>query len=159
MTAALNRPFPLPGVEVSVTASIGIAYAVRGDARTPEQLLHDADMAMYQAKHGAERVSSCSTRGNSASPTGRPAWNATCPRCSAGELHLEYQPIVDTADGRITGFEALLRWQHPTRGMVPPTTLIPLAEQSGLITASADGSSAGPGPPGTTGSATAAATI
>ena len=51
MTAALNRPFPLPGVEVTITASIGIAYADEGDARTPEQLLHDADMAMYQAKH------------------------------------------------------------------------------------------------------------
>ena len=50
-----------------------------------------------------------------------------------GELHNVYQPIVASRDGRILGFEALLRWQHPTRGSIPPTTLIPLAEQSGII--------------------------
>jgi hypothetical protein len=51
-----------------------------------------------------------------------------------GELYTDYQPIVTTVDGQITGFEALLRWAHPTRGLVAPTTLVPLAEQSGLIT-------------------------
>ncbi len=122
-------------MEVSLTASIGIAYADQGDARTPEQLLHDADMGMYQAKHGAERVSSCSTRGNSASPTGRPVWNATCTTlCNAGSCTWNTSPSLAPRTGRLTGFEALLRWHHPTRGMIPPTTLIPLAEQSPLIT-------------------------
>jgi EAL domain-containing protein (putative c-di-GMP-specific phosphodiesterase class I) len=51
-----------------------------------------------------------------------------------GELRIEYQPIVDASDGRITGVEALLRWAHPSRGLVPPAVLIPLAEQSGVIT-------------------------
>ncbi len=50
-----------------------------------------------------------------------------------GELHLEYQPIVDAGDGRLTGVEALLRWTHPSRGAVSPTVFIPLAEQSGQI--------------------------
>ena len=58
-----------------------------------------------------------------------------------GELHLDYQPIVSTSDGRVTGFEALLRWTHPTRGLVAPLLLIPLAEQSGQIVRSASGCS------------------
>ncbi len=135
MATALSRPFPLTGVDVSVTASIGIAYADQGDARTSERLLRDADMGMYQAKHrGGARQQLFDPREQRLADRRAGLERDLHDALPRGQLHLEYQPIVATADGRITGFEALLRWRHPTLGMVPPTTLIPLAEQSRLIT-------------------------
>jgi diguanylate cyclase (GGDEF)-like protein len=129
----LGTPFPLAGAEVEISASVGIAFAdqILCDA---EQVLHAADVAMYQVKHKggaghqiidlqAQQLAEYDTdlRGDLGSAVDR------------GELRLEYQPIVDTGTGRIEGVEALLRWDHPSRGAVPPTTTIPLAEQSGLI--------------------------
>jgi diguanylate cyclase (GGDEF)-like protein len=135
MTTALSRPFPLTGVPVSVTASVGIAYAGEGDDRIPERLLRDADMAMYQAKHrGGARQQLFDPREQRLADRQAGLERDLHHAVPRQELHLDYQPIVATADGRITGFEALLRWQHPTRGLIPPTTLIPLAEQSALIT-------------------------
>jgi diguanylate cyclase (GGDEF)-like protein len=132
MTAALNRPFALTGVAVTVTASIGIAYAEEGDPRTSEQLLHDADMAMHKGGARQQLFDLREQRlADRQAGLGRDLHRAL----ERKQLHLRYQPIVAAADGRITGFEALLRWHHPTRGMIPPTTLIPLAEQSSLITA------------------------
>ena len=131
--AALVVPFVLAGIELSVTASIGIAFTGRGN-EAPEQVLHDADHAMYLSKrrnvgprqlvdlrelHLAEDQSSL--------------MHALPGAAERGELHLVYQPIVGAADGQLTGVEALLRWQYPGRGLVSPTVLIPLAEQSGLI--------------------------
>lgn len=117
-----------------MTASVGIAFAGAGED-VPEQMLQQADTAMYQAKRKggaghavlgarehrliADRIS---LRRELRGALGR------------GELRIEYQPIVNTSDGRITGVEALLRWAHPTQGVVAPDTVVPLAEQSGLIT-------------------------
>jgi len=134
MTAALNRPFALPEVEVTISASIGIAYSHNGE-HNAEQLLHDADMAMYQAKHkGGARQQIFDPREQHITDREAGLERDLHHALKNGELHLEYQPVVATADGRIIGFEALLRWKHPIRGMIPPTTLIPLAEQSHLIT-------------------------
>ena len=123
----------LSGIEVQVSASVGIAFAGRGDD-VPEQILQDADTAMYQAKrkggarHGMVDVGEQRLADNRAT-LNRDLRGALARR----ELRTEYQPIVATADGRITGVEALLRWAHPVRGIVAPDTIVPLAEQSGLI--------------------------
>jgi diguanylate cyclase (GGDEF)-like protein len=130
---ALGGAFVLSGIEVQVSASVGIAFAGRGDD-VPEQILQDADTAMYQAKrkggarHGMVDVGEQRLADNRAT-LNRDLRGALARR----ELCTEYQPIVATADGRITGVEALLRWVHPVRGVVAPDTVIPLAEQSGLI--------------------------
>ena len=123
----------LSGIELQISASVGISFAGRG-GDLPEQVLQDADTAMYQAKrkgggrHGRVDLDEQRLADNRAS-LNRDLRGALDRR----ELRTEYQPIVATADGRITGVEALLRWAHPIRGIVAPDTIIPLAEQSGLI--------------------------
>ena len=130
---ALGAAFVLSGIEVQVSASVGIAFAGRGDD-VPEQILQDADTAMYQAKrkggarHGTVDIGEQRLADNRAT-LNRDLRGALARR----ELRTEYQPIVATADGHITGVEALLRWAHPVRGIVAPDTVVPLAEQSGLI--------------------------
>jgi diguanylate cyclase (GGDEF)-like protein len=133
VVSAIARPFVCAGHELNVTASIGIAFSGRGD-QLSEQILDDADAAMYQAKrsggghheivdlrelHLAEERTSLEESLHGAS--------------RRGEFHALFQPIVTSADGRIAGFEALLRWDHPTRGIVLPSVLIPIAEQSGQM--------------------------
>jgi diguanylate cyclase (GGDEF)-like protein len=133
LDAELSRPFVLSGLEVTVTASIGIAFTGQG-IEAPEELLRNADLAMYRSKR--DRVSShrvldlreLHLAGHQASlARGLPG------AIERGELHLDYQPIVDAVDGRLSGVEALLRWTHPSRGPVSPTVFIPFAEQSGQI--------------------------
>jgi diguanylate cyclase (GGDEF)-like protein len=130
---ALAQTFVLSGIEVQIGASVGISFAGRG-GDLPEQVLQDADTAMYQAKrkgggrHGRVDLGEQRLADNRAS-LNRDLRGALARQ----ELRTEYQPIVATADGRITGVEALLRWAHPIRGIVAPDTIIPLAEQSGLI--------------------------
>ena len=131
--AALAKAFVLSGAEVQVSASVGIAFAGRGND-VPEKVLQEADMAMYQAKrnggagHGALDPAQHRLARHRANLT-RDLRGAT----ARGELRAEYQPIMATADGRITSVEALLRWAHPVHGIVAPTIVVPLAEQSGLI--------------------------
>jgi diguanylate cyclase (GGDEF)-like protein len=130
---ALGQAFVLSGLEVQVSASVGIAFAGR-ENDIPERILQDADTAMYQAKrkggarHGLVDVGEQRLADNRAT-LNRDLRGALARR----ELRTEYQPIVATSDGRITGVEALLRWAHPIRGVVAPDTIVPLAEQSGLI--------------------------
>jgi diguanylate cyclase (GGDEF)-like protein len=131
--AALARPFALADIELNIHGSIGIACS-RGDDAQPEGLIHDADLAMYRAKHRhGSRLEDRSTRELNLADH-HAGLAAGLPGASArGELHVSYQPIVDTATGRLTAVEALLRWTHPSRGAVSPTTFIPFAEQSGQI--------------------------
>jgi diguanylate cyclase (GGDEF)-like protein len=133
LSVELSRPFVLSGTQVKVGASIGIAFTGVG-IEAPEELLRDADLAMYRAKRnrvGPEHVldlRELHLAGHQAGlARGLPG------AIARGELHLDYQPIVDTVDGRLTGVEALLRWTHPSRGAVSPTVFIPFAEQSGQI--------------------------
>jgi diguanylate cyclase (GGDEF)-like protein len=130
---ALTRPFALANIELKIHGSIGIAYKGRGDAE-PEALIHDADVAMYRAKrrHGSRRqVGSVRELKLAEYHAGLAAG---LPGASErGELHVSYQPIVDTANGRLAAVEALVRWTHPSRGPVPPTIFVPFAEQSGQI--------------------------
>jgi diguanylate cyclase (GGDEF)-like protein len=131
--AALTLPFVLSDIEVTITASIGIAFTGRGN-EAPEQLLHDADRAMYrQKRQSAETRQLLDLRELHLAEDQASLKHALPGAAERGELRLDYQPIVGAADGQLTGVEALLRWQHPTRGLVSPSVLIPLAEQSGLI--------------------------
>jgi diguanylate cyclase (GGDEF)-like protein len=130
---ALGAPFPLDDVVVEVSASVGIAFSTP-KGTDPEELLREADIAMYQAKRrggGTHQVVDVREQGLAERLV-------TLQRdlglaVERGELRNEYQPIVRSSDGRILGAEALLRWDHPAFGLIPPTTLIPLAEQSGAI--------------------------
>jgi diguanylate cyclase (GGDEF)-like protein len=132
--AALSESFVLSSGDVRTTASIGIALTGRGDHR-PEGVLHDADLAMYQAKrNGGARHQLIDLGEQRLVEQHASLQRDLRGACRRGELSMEYQPIVRTVDGRIVGVEALLRWAHPSRGLVSTSTLIPLAEQAGLIT-------------------------
>jgi diguanylate cyclase (GGDEF)-like protein len=133
LDSELSRPFDLSGIEVKVTASIGIAFTGQG-TDSPEELLLDADLAMYQSKrHRVDGRDVLDLRqlhlaGHQASLA-----RGLLGAIGRNEMHLEYQPIVESSAGRITGVEALLRWTHPSRGPISPAVFIPLAEQSGQI--------------------------
>ena len=129
----VSKPYDLDCHRVSVGVSIGIAMAP-GDGRQRQELLRKADLALYSAKQ-----------------QGRGTWRVFQPALDdvvqgrrklehglrqalrANQLELYYQPVVNTRTRRLTGFEGLLRWNHPTRGMVPPNEFIPVAEETGLI--------------------------
>ena len=130
---SLSFPFQLQGHEVFISASIGIALG-NSTVHQPEHLLRDADTAMYRAK-----------------ALGKGQYHIFAPAMHDAALqllHLEsnlrkainqqefivhYQPIIDLSDGKIAGFEALVRWQHPQYGMISPQSFIPIAEETGLI--------------------------
>ena len=132
----LEQPFVFDGREVFAHASIGIAFAdlsTSGDLGA-EQLLRDADVAMYVAKdHGKAQWCIFEREMQHAAYDRLALKNDLELAIERGELTLHYQPIVRLATGAPSGFEALLRWQHPTRGNVPPLDFIPLAEETGLI--------------------------
>lgn len=149
----LTRPFNIEGHEVFTTASIGIVFS-RGEATDsgesnlythPEEFLRDADIAMYRAKalgKARHEVFNLAMHDQTMSLLqletdlrlailGKEELGASKDQCSHFIVH--YQPIVSIASGAIEGFEALVRWQHPVRGLVPPSTFIPVAEETGLI--------------------------
>jgi diguanylate cyclase (GGDEF)-like protein/PAS domain S-box-containing protein len=131
--AKLRPPFLLDGTEVQVGATIGIATSGPGSS-TAMELLRDADAAMYAAKadgKGGWRLFEPSMH---ESVRRRLELKGALERgIDAGELVLHYQPIVDIQTGRVQGVEALVRWQHPERGLIQPSDFIPLAEETGLI--------------------------
>lgn len=132
--AALLEPFRLEHATLVMSASVGIAFAGRGED-VPEQFISDADAAMYQAKRkGGARAEIIDLRALQVTQDRARLERDLHGATGRGEMRAEYQPIVTTADGRIRGVEALLRWEHPVRGIVPPLTVVPLAEQHGLIT-------------------------
>ncbi len=127
------RPLQIAGGEHFVTASIGVALPTSGyDA--PDSLLRDADAAMYQAKErGRARFEVFDTEMRE-SAVRRLQLEAELRRALENdEMRLVYQPVVDVDHGHIAAVEALLRWHHPERGIVPPLEFIPVAEESGLI--------------------------
>jgi diguanylate cyclase (GGDEF)-like protein len=131
--AALKEAFVLSSAEVQVSASIGIAFAGRG-THVPEKVLQEADMAMYQAKRRGGASHAALDLGQHRLARRQAGLKRDLRGAAArGELRVDYQPIVATADGRITSVEALLRWAHPVHGIVAPAIVIPLAEQSGHI--------------------------
>ena len=131
---AIATPFFLSGIKVEITASVGIAFSGRGD-NLSSQLLLDADAAMYQAKrNGGARHQVIDLRERHLASERVEMERQLRGAHRRGELRTEYQPIVATRDGHIVGVEALLRWDRPSGDVVLPDVLVPLAEQSGLIT-------------------------
>ena len=131
----LRSPFPIDGQEIIVGASIGVAAARTGAAGAAE-LLRNADVAMYTAKGAGKNRVSVFEPTMHAAIVERHALSAELSRSlGRGELAVYFQPIVALGSSRITGFEALVRWRHPTRGLVNPADFIPLAEETGLIRA------------------------
>lgn len=129
----LAQPFDLDGSEVIVTASIGIAlYPVDGE--DPGVLLRHADIALYRAKEAGRNTFRFFEAGMDATLQARKSLERELRLAlSEGGLEVHYQPQVATADGRLVGVEALLRWNHPARGPVAPDIFIPIAEESGLM--------------------------
>jgi diguanylate cyclase (GGDEF)-like protein/PAS domain S-box-containing protein len=132
---AIGEPYLLDGHSVVIGASIGIAMAP-GDGEESEKLLKHADMALSRAKNDSRGTFSFFESGMDARAQGRRKIEIDLRDAIQGEvLRPYYQPLIDLSSGRITGFEALVRWPHPERGMVSPAEFIPVAEETGLINA------------------------
>lgn len=131
----LPRPFMIDGHEVFTSASIGIALSSKGYEQ-PGQLLRDADLAMYHAKaRGKARYEIFDKSMHDHSLAHLQLENDLRRAIERQEFHLCYQPVIELATGKLSGFEALIRWRHPTRGLILPTDFIPLAEDTGLLPA------------------------
>ena len=130
--AAIAEPCTLDGVSVDVNASIGIAVAPDHGA-TDSVLLKRADMAMYAAKSAHSGVEVYDPQRDEYSPRRLALASRLRSAIENGEMLLHFQPQVETATGSVVGAEALIRWQHPEYGLVPPVEFVPIAEQSGAI--------------------------
>jgi EAL domain-containing protein (putative c-di-GMP-specific phosphodiesterase class I) len=132
---AIGKPFSVHGNEICSGASIGIAV-FGSHTRDAESLLSNADMALYRAKAEGRGTYRFFTDAMDIEVRARVTLGAELREAVAGgQLFLVYQPQVETATGRITGLEALVRWRHPRRGIVGPSEFIPVAESGGLIVA------------------------
>ncbi len=130
---SLSAPYQIDGLEVVIGASIGIAISP-GDGDTGEELLRNADMALYRAKSEGGGVHHFFEKEMDRRAQRRRDMEIDLRHALAnGEFELHYQPLVDLAQDRIVSFEALLRWQHPQKGMISPADFIPVAEDIGLI--------------------------
>jgi diguanylate cyclase (GGDEF)-like protein/PAS domain S-box-containing protein len=130
---AMGHPFVVRDAETYVSASVGIALADGGD-ETADELLRDADAAMYAAKEaGRGRVAVFDDAIRERALARHATENALHRAIERGELRLFFQPIVRLDDARCVGVEALVRWQHPERGLVAPSEFVPLAEETGLV--------------------------
>jgi diguanylate cyclase (GGDEF)-like protein/PAS domain S-box-containing protein len=137
LLAALSEPFPAgaasAGEQVRITASVGIATGAAGQHDAAELLRH-ADVAMYAAKGAGKGRSAVFAPDMDSAIIGQLQLKAELARAvERGEFTVHYQPTVELATGRLAGVEALVRWVHPERGLVPPLDFIPVAEQTGLI--------------------------
>ena len=131
--ASVSTPFKVGGQEVFTSASIGIAFSASGYDR-PEDLLRDADTAMYRAKRLGSGRTQIFDREMHARALARLTLETDLRRAlERGEFRLHYQPIVSLLTGRISGFEALVRWSHPTRGLLGPVEFLNVAEETGIV--------------------------
>lgn len=130
---AMMQPFDVKGHSVYVTASIGIAFApVHGT--TTDDLMRHADLALYKAKGAGRSMFTVFAPEMAAAMSERQELEADLRRSvEENAMVLYYQPIVDIKTGNILSYEALMRWPHKTRGLIPPGVFIPIAEQTGLI--------------------------
>ena len=131
---ALALPLRVAHKELSLRCSIGISVVSQGVAAGAEELIRDADAAMYRAKRDGKGSYRMFEPEMHEGVLARLELRTDLQRAIATEqLELYYQPVVRIHDGSISGVEALLRWRHPERGMIPPDQFIPLAEETGLI--------------------------
>ena len=129
----LSKPFRLGSVDTFTTASIGIALSDPSYGR-PEELLRDADTAMYQAKSlGKARYVIFDPCMHVHAMNTLQIESDLRRAVDRQEFFIHYQPLVSLENGMLTGFEALVRWRHPERGLIPPSDFVPIAEETGLI--------------------------
>ncbi|MET0319717.1 MAG: EAL domain-containing protein [Duganella sp.] len=130
---AVAPAFMIDGHSFSVGLSVGIALTTAMAAATGDELMRYGDMALYEAKrNGRNRYEVFRAELEEASRHRRQMESELRRALHQGQLAMHYQPVIES-DGRISGYEALMRWQHPTRGMVAPMEFIPIAEETGLI--------------------------
>jgi diguanylate cyclase (GGDEF)-like protein/PAS domain S-box-containing protein len=130
---ALSTPIELSGHQVRISASIGIALSAGLDV-VPDEFLRNADIAMYRAKNRDRgRFEVFDSAMHERAVHRLSLEQDLRPAMGRDEFRLHYQPLVASSDRRLLGFEALVRWEHPTRGLVPPDEFIPIAEDSGFI--------------------------
>ena len=130
--ATLTAPFEIAGLSLQVRASVGVAVFPEHGA-TDEELLRQADIAMYHAKQSRTGFA---VYASSADPRGAHTLQLSSElerALGSGELVVHYQPKADVQTGAITGVEALVRWEHPERGLLSPDAFVPIAERNGLI--------------------------
>jgi diguanylate cyclase (GGDEF)-like protein/PAS domain S-box-containing protein len=136
LLASLARPFVLLGHEIAASASIGITFSTLG-YRSAEEVLRDADTAMYKAKAGGKARYAVFDASLHSEVSRRLRLEGELRRAiDAGHLAVVYQPVYDISDAgsnRLVGFEALVRWRHPTEGELAPMSFLPIAEESGLM--------------------------
>ena len=138
LLATLSQAFAVGTGEVFVSASVGVAL-FPADGTTPEALFKHADQALYAAKGAGRNRYRFFTPAMQEAAQTRARLDADLRSAlERNEFEVHYQPVVDLATGRVSKAEALLRWHHPTRGMVGPAQFIPIAESSGLIVAIGD---------------------
>ena len=129
----LKKPFTLSSSEIFISASIGVALSNAGHKRA-EDMVRDADIAMYRAKAGGKAQYRVFDRAMHEYATSQLQLETEMRQAiEYGEFQLHYQPIISLDTETLVGFEALVRWQHPTRGMIPPLEFIGAAEENGLI--------------------------
>ena len=133
LVKSIEKPFEIDTETLSIGLSVGIAVAPINGTR-PDQILRNADLALYRAKEeGRGMYRFFEAEMDSSARERRMLEIELRQALTDGEFVLHYQPLVSADDGAATGFEALVRWDHPIRGVVPPAEFIPIAEQSGLI--------------------------
>ena len=130
--AALDDPFPVEGLSLDIGASLGIAVSPAHGADF-EMLLQHADVAMYEAKAAQTSIVVYDAEDDRHSPERLSLLGELRRGIDAGQLVLYFQPQADFATGAILGVEALVRWEHPVHGLLPPDSFIPLAESTGAI--------------------------
>lgn len=131
--SALSQPYTIEGKQVVIGVSIGIAMAPEHGSTT-QALVRNADLALYAAKDAGRGVHRFYNKSMHADAEDRRSIEHDLREALVnGELHLVFQPQVSTVTEHISGFEALLRWDHPVRGPISPATFIPIAEEAGLI--------------------------
>jgi diguanylate cyclase (GGDEF)-like protein/PAS domain S-box-containing protein len=129
---SLRQPVTVAGQEIASTVSMGITFGIRG--HTGDQLLRNADLAMYLAKaQGKDRIEEFQDQMHVAVVKRLELETDLRRAVLSEELRVHYQPILNLVSGAIVGFEALVRWQHPTHGLLQPVSFIPFAEEIGFI--------------------------
>jgi diguanylate cyclase (GGDEF)-like protein len=132
----LEKPFHVDANEIRVQVSIGVADSELAQSRLGEDLLRDADLAMYLAKSSGKNRVITYTAGVDHAVRDRAEIASDLRRALGNEeLEVHYQPVIAGQTSTLVGVEALLRWNHPTRGSIPPTEFIPIAEETGEIRA------------------------
>ena len=133
LSEVLSQPYEIYGQHIRIGVSIGIALAPH-DGNDPELLLRASDMALYAAKAAGRGTYKFFHKSMAEQLRVRRQLELDLRNAiDNDQLALHYQPVLNTADKTISGFEALMRWDHPIRGMVPPSEFIPIAEETGLI--------------------------